>query len=464
MRNRLLSLSALAAAAVVPLPALHFLGPEHVVLPGMLHFLGVGVTAIAATAAAVALSAAGVRSQDGRAVLVGAAFTAMAALLALHGLATPGVLLGSNGLVALSGGATLPVGGAVLALSVLPSLRGPRGVRPLLVLELALVVGVATLGAVGAAFPELVPGVPAPASPLALLLLAIGLAFYGALGLRALHTSLLTRRRSDFVVVLGIAWLAVALVAALVLDYTQLGWWLGHGLELLGITVVGGAVAIDLSRANQSHPLVGDLRGADLVAAEEAFLGSHVRALTTRLAEKDGSTEEHTRRVAVRAVQVGEELGLSAGRLRALATGGLVHDIGKLSVPDDVLKKPGPLDEIEYAIVKRHTEWGRRLLRELGGFGEAVERLVHDHHERLDGSGYPGGVGSDELDFDTRILAVCDVYDALISPRVYRAAWSSADALAHLRSQAGATFDERCVAALERVLRREKRALRPAAR
>jgi HD-GYP domain-containing protein (c-di-GMP phosphodiesterase class II) len=81
--------------------------------------------------------------------------------------------------------------------------------------------------------------------------------------------------------------------------------------------------------------------GADLVAAEESFLGSHVRALTVRLAAKDEYTEEHTRRVALRAVQVGEELGLSPGRVRALATGGLVHDIGKLSVPDAILKKPG---------------------------------------------------------------------------------------------------------------------------
>jgi HD-GYP domain-containing protein (c-di-GMP phosphodiesterase class II) len=154
-------------------------------------------------------------------------------------------------------------------------------------------------------------------------------------------------------------------------------------------------------------------------------------------------------------VQVGEELGLTPGRLRGLAVGGLLHDIGKLSVPDSVLKKPGPLDPNEYTIVQRHPEHGRRLLRELGGFSEAILRLVQDHHERLDGSGYPRGLRSDELDLDTRILAVCDVYDALISTRVYRAAWSAEKALGLLYEQAGSAFDSRCIEALVRVLGRE---------
>ena len=111
-----------------------------------------------------------------------------------------------------------------------------------------------------------------------------------------------------------------------------------------------------------------------------------------RLAQRDTYTEQHTRRVAMRAVQVGELLGLSPSRLRALAIGGLVHDIGKLSVPDAILKKPAALDEDEYAVIRKHPEWGARLLDELGGFSEAVRRLVRDHHERLDGTGYPHGL------------------------------------------------------------------------
>ena len=456
MRDRLLPALIFAAAlAAVPLPAVHLLGPEHVQIPGWVHFVAVGQTAALATAAAIVLTAIGIKRKDSRAVLVGTAFTAMAALLALHGFATPGILVGYNGVISFSGGATLPVGGAVLALSAIPALAGPGAVRPLLWLQGLLLLSIATLGSLGMIFPNLVPAVPAPASTAALIVLAVGLGFYFLLGLRALHTFLLTRRWADLLVVVGLAWLAGALVAALILDFTQLGWWVGHGMELAGIACVGGAVALDLHRGVQSRALICDLRGSELVSEEEAFLGSQIRALTVRLAEKDTYTEEHTRRVALRAVQVGEELGLAPGRLRTLAVGGLLHDIGKLSVPDDILKKPGSLEPGEYVVIQKHPENGRSLLRELGGFAEGVLRLVHDHHERLDGSGYPRGLEAAELDLDTRILAVCDVYDALISTRVYRAAWSAEKALGLLFEQSGSAFDQRVVEALARVLASE---------
>jgi putative nucleotidyltransferase with HDIG domain len=166
----------------------------------------------------------------------------------------------------------------------------------------------------------------------------------------------------------------------------------------------------------------------------------------------DEYTEGHSRRVALRAVQIGEELGLGAQRLRALAIGGVLHDIGKLQVPDEILKKPGPLSDEEFAVVKKHTEWGARLLRELGGFSDGVREVVLRHHERLDGSGYPDGAAADALDLDTRILAVCDVYDALVSQRVYRDAWTHERAVALLDEGAGRLFDERCIEALARVL------------
>jgi HD-GYP domain-containing protein (c-di-GMP phosphodiesterase class II) len=147
-----------------------------------------------------------------------------------------------------------------------------------------------------------------------------------------------------------------------------------------------------------------------------------------------------------------------------LATGGLLHDIGKLSVPDRVLRKPGPLTDEEFAEVKRHPENGMDLLQEIGGFPSGVIAVVRDHHERLDGSGYPFGAREEHLELEARILAVCDVYDALVSKRVYRDAWSAERAVTLLREGAGTQFDRRVVAALERVLAREQAAvLAPAA-
>ena len=171
-----------------------------------------------------------------------------------------------------------------------------------------------------------------------------------------------------------------------------------------------------------------------------------------QLAAKDEYTEGHTRRVALLAVEVGEELALPPARLRELATGGLLHDIGKLSVPDEVLKKPGALDDAEYALVQKHTVWGDALLGRLG-FSPRIRCLVRHHHERLDGTGYPGRrhhpVAGDARARRLRRL------DALRSDRVYREAWVHERAIALLRDEADTKFDTGCVEALSRVLDRQ---------
>ena len=455
-RERIFPLAVLLGIGVLlPVGLLLAVGHRMVMFGMNVHFVGVGICALAATAVSLALTIVGVRRNDGRVVLIGTGFTVMSALLAIHGLATPGVIIGMNGVLALTGAATLPAGAAVLALSAAPPLRRPRNMRPLLALQAFSFVTVFSLGFIGLAVPRLVPSVPTPGSKTAWIALVFGATLFAVLLVRALKTYLLTRRGADLIVVVGIAWLTAALPPALLMNYMQLGWWLGHLFELVGIISVGVAVAVDLFRPAQSRSLVGDLRAGELVAAEEAFLGARVRALTRLLADKDESTEEHTRRVAMRAVQVGEELGLAPGRLRDLAIGGLLHDIGKLSVPERILKKPGALDDDEFAAIKLHPGRGVKLLRELGGFGPAIHDLVHSHHERLDGNGYPRGLSESELSLDTRVMTVCDVYDALVSPRVYRDAWTHEDAVALLHKDTGTAFDDRCVAALERVLARE---------
>lgn len=458
MRGRSVPLLALAAcAAVVPAALLHFVGREKVFIDGWVHFATVAFAASVAVASAAALTVAGVRQRDAHAVLAGSAFSVMAALLCLHGLATPGVFVDEVGVAAFAGGATLPVGGAILALGALSSLRRPAAVTPLLWLLAAGVVAVLGLGAAALVEPGLVPAVPEPRSTAAWAVLLAGLAFYGVLFWRALRTFRLTQRRADLLVAVGIVWLAAALAAALLLNYWNVGWWLGHGFEIVGIAAVGFTVAHDLRRgAARSRPLLGDLKGADLVAEEEAFLGSHIRALLVALAEKDSYTEEHTRRVALRAVQVADVLGLAPESQRALALGGLLHDIGKLSVPNAILRKPGALTQDELEEVRRHVDAGEALLHELGGFSSTVHRLVRSHHERLDATGYPDALSGAEIPLEVRILTVCDVYDALISTRVYREAWPHERALSLLREGAGDAFDERCVDALALVLERER--------
>jgi putative nucleotidyltransferase with HDIG domain len=345
----------------------------------------------------------------------------------------------------------------VLALAAIPELRRPSAVRPVLILQGALLAAIAGLGLAGTLWASLVPAVPESGSTAAWLVLLAGVAFYTALGVRASRVYLLTRRFADLAVVYGLVLLAISLFPALLMQYYELGWWLGHAWELVGIGLVGIPVALDLHRGAQSRTLAGDLEACELVSAADAFMGPTVRALLVRLTHKDDYTAEHTRGVALRAVQVGDELGLAPVQLRELAIGGLLHDVGKLAVPNEILQKPGPLTDEEFDVIKTHPEIGSELVHELG-FSKRVRRLVMDHHERLDGSGYPRGLGAPDLDIETRILAVCDVFDALLSKRVYRDAWALDDALSLLRQEAGTGFDPACVAALERVVERERSA------
>jgi putative nucleotidyltransferase with HDIG domain len=444
----------IAAAAAIPAAAMHFVADEPAGIPATGHLLIMAIGAGIAGVASVGLLLAGVRAGDARSVMAGGAFAAMTLLLVLHGLATPGVLFGRNGVVALAGGLALPVGGALLTLAAVPALSRAVSVRALAAGYAVLLCVIAGLGALFLADPATLPHLPTPGDPLSVALVCVGSAFFAVVAWRAVRTYALTRRLADLSIAVGVVWMGVALVPQLL--FPAGGWifWLGHLLEFAGVASVGLPMMLDAYRGRPSHAAIGDLSAVALVGDEEAFLGPRVRVLMARLERKDTSTEQHTRRVAEWAVRIGEELGLAPGRLRELALAGLLHDIGKLTVPTGILTKPGPLDDEEMAIVQMHAAWGDELLAELG-YPEHVRRVVRGHHERLDGTGYPDGLRGDELDLPTRILAVADVYDALVSDRVYRPAWAPERALALLHEGADVAFDARCVAALERQLERK---------
>jgi putative nucleotidyltransferase with HDIG domain len=441
----------LATAVTAPAVLLAALGSREADDLYVTHLVAVGATMLVATFAAVLLTRAGTRRGDVRAVAVGTTFAAMAALLLIHALATPEVILGEDdtGLLAFAGGATLPVGAAILCLAAHPRLRGQEGLGLFRRVQATMVAWILLLGAIGFADPALVPAQPASRGGPAIVTLLVSLGLFALLARRAWRTFSLTRRGADLSACVGVGWLTLALGAEMCWPAWSYAWWGGHALETVGMLAIGIPVALDLRRDAPSNPLTGDLAAAQLVAAEEALLGPQVRALMVRLAEKDASTEQHTRRVALLAVQLGERLGVPAGRLRALAIGALLHDIGKLSVPDAVLCKPGRLDDEEFAVIRRHPVWGDELAKQLG-FPDAVRRLVRSHHERLDGKGYPDGTAP--LDLDVRILTVCDVYDAVVSDRVYRSAMSESEALAILDSERDTAFDPVCVDALRALL------------
>jgi response regulator RpfG family c-di-GMP phosphodiesterase len=184
-----------------------------------------------------------------------------------------------------------------------------------------------------------------------------------------------------------------------------------------------------------------------------------LKALVAALETRDSETHGHSERVVNFSLCLGRELNLSDDQMRSLEFGSLLHDIGKIGVPDAILRKPTKLTEEEWVRMREHPLHGQKIL---GGieFLEGAARVVAQHHERWDGTGYPSGLKGEEIDLCARIFAVADAFDAMISDRVYRAGRPYEAALAELEACAGAQFDPRVVAAFRRVPRQEWERLR----
>lgn len=159
---------------------------------------------------------------------------------------------------------------------------------------------------------------------------------------------------------------------------------------------------------------------------------------------KDEETEGHSRRVTDLSVQLAARLGLTGDVLVNVRRGALLHDIGKMGVPDRVLLKPGKLDADEWEIMKQHTTFAHQLLSSIPFLRMALD-IPYAHHERWDGGGYPLGLKGEQIPLTARLFAVVDVYDALTSDRPYRPAWTEESALAHIRAESGSHFDPRVV-------------------
>ncbi len=176
----------------------------------------------------------------------------------------------------------------------------------------------------------------------------------------------------------------------------------------------------------------------------EKTLDDTVRLIAGTMRIRDVYTADHQEGVARLAKAIAEEMGFSDERVKGIWVAGMIHDIGKLYIPGEILNKPTSLSNLEYEIVKRHAEVGAETLQEVS-FPWPVSRIVGQHHERLDGSGYPNGLAGDEILEETRILSVADVVEAMHSHRPFRAAYSLDKALDTVREGSGNIFDERVV-------------------
>jgi diguanylate cyclase (GGDEF)-like protein len=211
-----------------------------------------------------------------------------------------------------------------------------------------------------------------------------------------------------------------------------------------------GATECGLSQlvGGQVEALIGQFEHA---AAVERLYRETLGSLSNALEAKDGYTGAHAQEVCSLAVSVGRRLGLSGPALRAVELGALLHDIGKIRVPESLLNKPGALSDEEWALMRTHPEAGERILAPIASLADVLP-IVRGSHERWDGSGYPDRLAGEAIPIGARIVAVCDAFRAMVEPRPYRPARGREEALEELAANAGRQFDPDCVEALLAVL------------
>jgi HD-GYP domain-containing protein (c-di-GMP phosphodiesterase class II) len=197
--------------------------------------------------------------------------------------------------------------------------------------------------------------------------------------------------------------------------------------------------------AEISSPLADDsawlrLRLKELEEQQSAFRNSLICAFNQLLDLKDISTGVHSTRLAEWAIRVARKLNIPEEHMHQVEVAALLHDIGKIGVPDAILKKQGPLTSEERVIINRHSEYGWSILRLLPGLEDASLYTLH-HHENVDGTGYPAGLKGNDIPLVSRIVSVIDAYDAMVSNRCYRKGLDHAEAVRRLIESSGTQFD-----------------------
>jgi len=416
------------------------------------HFYVVSGAAFLAAVAALIVGVAGVRLRHIHVTFLSMAFTSLALVFMLHGLGTPGFILPLTPVPAIAAQFSILLTAGWLYLSSCPTdhvlvrllSRWQRWLVP------AWAALLTAAGAMLMLSPGLVRFVPINSSPLKWIATALVLVLAGLAARHYWVAYRYARFPLQFAILCSIGWLAGAQIVVVTTEVWRASWWIYHFL-LLGAMV---AMLLGLLRQYTMGSSIGlavkGLMGLDPVERIEAGIAPSIRALVIATETRDRYTAGHSYRVAIEALRLGQAMGLPPEQLRALAQGGIIHDIGKIEVPDQILNKPGKLTEAERTVVERHPVTGYEVCKRLGFLKEELDVIRH-HHEKWDGTGYPDRLKGADIPLLARILAIADVYDALTSNRSYRQPWPHEKAAALIVAESGRHFDPECVAAWVRI-------------
>lgn len=403
---------------------------------------------------ALALSVSSVRST--RTVYLALGFIAVALIFATHGLGTPGFIVPRGEYpyaVIISAGLSQTVGAVFIAMSVLPTTwPGSKFVqqRPTAILGVALVLLFGYLASM-MWHPEWWDWVPRT-QPWDTILAGLTVTLLAFSGWRYYRSWVLTQLPGQLAMVAALGFLAEAQLSTYYGELWHLSWWLYHGLLLAAFTTLIAGWAIEAIRArslivfSRALELRDSLDGLESTTDEAAL-----ERLEAAVEAKDSYTRHHMGRVAEYTEAIAREMKLSDEQVEVAVTAGRIHDVGKITVPDAVLLKPGRLSDKEFETMRHHAARGEHIARNSKVLRH-VAAVIRAHHERYEGNGYPDGLRGDAIPLEARIVAVADTFDALTSSRVYRPMRSWSDAVAELQRVAGTQLDPACVSAFLRWL------------
>jgi HD-GYP domain-containing protein (c-di-GMP phosphodiesterase class II) len=436
-------------APVAIMLALLYVVPEYDHSFGSLsfHFYVVSVTALLAAIACVFVIGITQSFRETRLLFLGLGFLSIASIFAVHGLGTPGHIHAEpHAELRVSSWLSVTVGALFIFLSVakmpeaLESFVSRYGTYILCgtTAVMGLYIGMSF------ASPDWLSFLPYESRTVQVGGTAVTLGLLAFSAVRYFQAFMFARLLSQWAMFCLVVLLMEVQLSMTFGRYWYYSWWLYHALYGAAFPILFVAWFMEIRRAGTVGALAEALSMRDAVAQLSRGYEKPIADLVEAIEWKDRYTHGHVRRVASYAVMIGNDLGLSSVELRKLALAGQLHDVGKISVPDNILGKPARLTSEEFEVIKQHVQRGYEIARSVKALDGAVDG-IYLHHEKWDGSGYPQGLTGDEIPLQARIVAVADAYDAMTSGRVYQPAVTDQLALSELQRCSGTHFDPRCV-------------------
>lgn len=417
------------------------------------HFYVISPTLLALAICAVAVGWTGIRLRDMSALMLALAILSLNGFFLIHALSTPGFIIADqHHLAGVSSQVAMTTCAFWIFLSTLSS--DHLFIRMVSKHRRSMVVGwvaiIVLLNIAALVYPSFSNFIPIDFTPFNYVIALLTIVLYLWAAKRYFQQFRVVAFPLHAAIVFGSVLLTITECVMVTTMMWTLAWWLYHAvLAVSALMLLFGIIAqyrSNISVTQTFHQANGHPASARLRISISGSMQNLIVATET----KDEYTAGHNYRVAMYGLQLAQAMNLNAELMRALARGGLIHDVGKIQIPSEILNKPGKLDTDERTVIEQHPVIAYDMCKYIGFMTEELSVIRH-HHEKWDGTGYPDKLKGTEISLLARILAIADVYDALTSRRSYREPWPQERALQAIVEGSGTHFDPECVSAFVRL-------------